>query len=72
MIKQEPGPQEAGLLLRRAAWITVGSTLAGLLLISALLWAANRWAAFPGLEAGGPVSVTDELRPIMELRIALS
>ena len=64
--------EEAGRLrLRRAARIVLAVYLSCLLLCSAARWAVNRWTSIPGLTGGHSTTVTDELRPLMELHFAL-
>lgn len=64
--------EEAGRLrLRRAARIVLAVYLSCLLLCSAARWAVNRWTSIPGLTGGHSTTVTDELRPLLELHFAL-
>ena len=67
------GDREAARRLRlgRAAWAAVIVYLAGLALLSAGRLAVNLLLPVPGLTAGGQVSVTGELRALLELRFAL-
>lgn len=66
------GREEAGRLrLRRAARIVLAVYLSCLLLCSAARWAVDRWTSIPGLTAGYATTVTDELRPLMELHFLL-
>ena len=57
--------------LGRALWVTVIVYLAGLALLSAGRLAVNLLLPIPGLTAGGSVSVTEELRGLVELRFSL-
>ena len=64
--------EETGRLrLRRAARIVLAVYLSCLLLCSAARWAVNRWTSIPGLTGGHSTTVTDELRPLLELHFAL-
>lgn len=67
------GDRDAARRIRlgRTCWITVIVYLAGLALLSAGRLAVNLLLPIPGLTAGGSVSITEELRPLVELRFAL-
>lgn len=56
--------------LHRAAWIVLAVYLAGLALLSAFRLAINLLLAIPG-SASGSVTLTEELRPLWELRFNL-